>query len=137
MATDVALIKRLGVEFTSLSDVVILDFINLAKEKVPPGNKWRNTTMGSGYTDYDMAIAWVALHLMQTSGSTPSDASVVSTSEVTTEKVGDLSTTYANNSSTSGGSTAGTGGGSYNSTRFGREFLQMLRGIPKSPMIIS
>ena len=133
MAADRDLVRCLAPEFDATDDAIVDKFICFAQFRVPSG-KFRTAINCSGYSQFDMAIGYVAAHLLTKAAPPGSGSSTIPGGEVTQEKVGDLTRTYS--STAAGGSSTTSGAGAYNSTRYGREFNTMMRGLVITPMVI-
>ncbi len=133
MAADRDLVRCLAPEFETTDDAIVDKFICFAQMRIKPG-KFPTTINCSGYSELDLAVGYVAAHLLTKAAPPGSGSSTIPGGEVTQEKVGDLSRSYS--STAAGGSSTTDGGGAYNSTRYGREFLQMMKGLIITPMVI-
>lgn len=133
MAASPALIIKLAPEFDAIDSADIQQFIELAKLRLAVCS-FRTRTNASGFSQYDLALSYMVAHMLTnaTSAASSSSGSGTTSGEITSTKVGDLSVTYSTNTS----DINQEGGGDLNGTRYGRQLLQMLKGLVKSPRVV-
>jgi len=118
VAATATQLKARFAEFASVDDSLVSEWLGVAARQMNP-DRW-----GGKYNDGQM---WLTAHLMKAGKIGTESSPAASRGPVTSESVGNVSRSYAVDAS--------SGGTSLASTFYGQQYLELKRGLARTPVV--